>query len=69
MTVCCTGTKISITQEHYFQLSLLRPGSVFPRGLQHNKIQEIRADTFVQLMALRSMQVLPARGAAGEGAL
>ncbi|RLV95324.1 hypothetical protein DV515_00012912 [Chloebia gouldiae] len=25
-------------------------------GLQHNKIQEIRADTFVQLMALRSMQ-------------
>ncbi|NXP40886.1 LGR6 protein, partial [Leiothrix lutea] len=27
-------------------------------GLQHNKIHEIRADTFVQLVALRSMQVL-----------
>ncbi|NXL98690.1 LGR6 protein, partial [Tyrannus savana] len=26
-------------------------------GLQHNRIHEIRADTFVQLMALRSMQV------------
>ncbi|OWK56486.1 Leucine-rich repeat-containing G-protein coupled receptor 6 [Lonchura striata] len=41
-------------------------------GLQHNKIQEIRADTFVQLMALRSMQVLAARdqgGHAGEGDL
>ncbi|KAL2295518.1 hypothetical protein Nmel_017931 [Mimus melanotis] len=34
-------------------------------GLQHNKIHEIRADTFVQLVALRSMQVLSARGAAG----
>lgn len=33
----------------------LRPVSVFFSGLQHNRIHEIRADTFVQLMALRSM--------------
>lgn len=30
-------------------------GFCFSSGLQHNRIHEIRADTFVQLTALRSM--------------
>lgn len=52
--VCCHGTKIPTNYECCLQL-FSQTSFCFSSGLQHNMIHEIRADTFVQLMALRSM--------------